>query len=33
MGDFTPLETMRTLDRDTVAAITSVNARRFLNLS
>jgi aminocarboxymuconate-semialdehyde decarboxylase len=32
MGDFTPLETMKSLDRDTVAAIGSANARRFLNL-
>ena len=32
MGDFTPLETMKSLDRDTVAAISSANARRFLSL-
>jgi aminocarboxymuconate-semialdehyde decarboxylase len=32
MGDFAPLETMKGLDADTRAAITSANARRFLNL-
>jgi aminocarboxymuconate-semialdehyde decarboxylase len=32
LGDFSPLQTMADLDRETVDAISSTNARRFLGL-